>query len=135
MQAARKQKQSGQTLLETVVAIGILTMGLISAATLATYSFRAAQQDNDEIIGTALARQGIEAVKNIRDQNWLQDNLVDCSAQLGVGQFCYQNWLQGISPGDYDLQFKPQSKNVWKLVPTNSPYILKYDPNTNMYSS
>src|SRR5579864_7113651 len=93
MKIAVDQKQSGQTLIETVVAIFVLVTGLITAASLAISSFQSTDLASKQIIATALARQGVEAVKNIRDSNWQNGTLADCSGTMSSGQFCYANWL------------------------------------------
>ena len=51
-----------------------------------------------QIIATGLAREGIEAVKNMRDTNWLKDTLsVNGCYDFATGQAnqanCYVNWL------------------------------------------
>ena len=101
---------SGQTLIETIVAIFILTTGLASGLALAVYSFGASTDIAEQIVATGLAREGIEAARGKRDSNWIAGTLTDCE---GEG-WCYATWLNGMvgAPGNgivYRVVFDPQS--------------------------
>jgi hypothetical protein len=133
---ATKDQQLGQTLIETLVAIFILTAGLISAVSLGTYSFRSTDNASKQVVGTALAREGVEVVQNIRDTNWLTDSPRDCS-YMGQGQTCHFFWLSGIggniNPGDWGLDMNASS-GKWSFV--NPPtYSLYYDRDTGLYNT
>lgn len=135
-----KNSQSGQTIIETLVAIFILVTALISAVGLATYSLRSAGNSSQQIIATTLARESIEGIKNKRDTNWLIPNpgLASCDTEIGVGQQCYRNWLgvgqNKLDPGNYAFDFVPSS-NDWKLISNPSSYVLRYNPSTGAYSN
>ncbi len=128
-------KQTGQTLIETLVAIFILVMGITSALGLATYSLNASTAVNKQLIALGLAREGIEAVKNMRDTNWLQGTLsADCyNYNTGsAGANCYKDWLTAvfcINPTnnnsncngsgvtqDYNLSFDSSTSTMWNLL-------------------
>lgn len=132
--------QLGQTLIETLVAIFIIITALITAASLAYFSLRSNDNSSRQIIGAALAREALEAVKNMRDSNWQAGTLSDCSAQMGAGQSCYTNWLgsgaTALAQGDYSLDFNPTT-NAWVLTsnPVTAPnYQLNYNSSNNTYS-
>lgn len=61
------KKQSGFTLLELLLAIGIFSMGAASVSYLIVESVKATDLNNKKIETTLLAREGIEAVRSIRD--------------------------------------------------------------------
>lgn len=61
----------GQTLLEVMLAIGIMVFGVISIISLSITSSVMARRTSKELVATQLAREGVEAVHNIRDSNWL----------------------------------------------------------------
>lgn len=132
--------QQGQTLIETLVAIFILIMGVSAATGLAIYAFNSSTSVVKQIIGNGLAREGVEAVKNMRDTNWLQDTLVqngcyDYASSQSNAANCYQNWLSQkycINPTgnngncngsattmNYNLSFNgtadPDTGNYWIL--------------------
>ncbi len=124
---APNNSQLGQTLIETLVAIFILITGLSAAISLAISTSRSTDNSSKKIVATGLAREGIEVVKNIRDSNWLNDNLSSCPS-MGTGQQCYQNW-QGngnrqIKNGNFSIRYLPSSK--WVLN-NGSNYQLLYD--------
>ncbi len=88
---------SGQTLIETLAAIFILTMGVTASVGLANFALQSTTSVSKQIIATGLAREGIEAVKNMRDTNWLQQIAIDTDCynffsndQTGK---CYKDWL------------------------------------------
>ena len=91
------KQQSGQTLVETVVAIFMLTMGITAAVGLANYAFSNSTLITKQIIGVGLAREGIEMVKNMRDTNWLQQTAINTTcynfSTTGNDAKCYNNWL------------------------------------------
>ena len=63
-----KQK-SGFTLLEVLIAIFILTLGLVTVLGLMSYNIKQGSGTMNEVIAGNLAREGIEVVRNIRDTN------------------------------------------------------------------
>lgn len=88
----------GQTLIETLAALFILTMGVSAATGLAVYAFSASSNINKQIIATGIAREGIEAVRNMRDTNWLLDTLAPTGCYNYTNSTannapCYLNWL------------------------------------------
>lgn len=63
--------QSGFTLLETVVAIGLILFGVLSMMLLSLVTLYAGRNSEDEFLATQFAQEGIEVVRSIRDSNWL----------------------------------------------------------------
>ena len=76
--------KKGQGLLEIIVAIGVLSTGVISAITLMTTSLNSVKEIETRFIGTNLAREGIEVARAMRDSNWLQSKKFD-EALEGAG--------------------------------------------------
>ena len=64
--------QSGQSLIEAIIAIGIIVVGLFSIWALFMSNNFSEQESETRILASNLAREGIEAVKNIRDTDWLK---------------------------------------------------------------
>ncbi len=132
---------SGQTLIETLAALFILVMGVTAATGLAIYSFNASTSINKQIVGTGLAREGVEAVKNMRDTNWLKiGNLdIDCYnyATLASDSKCYKKWLNPSGNVGYDITAKslrlsldPSTNNsIWTTKSGNGNWGLDFDSN------
>jgi len=99
-------------MIETMVAVFILVTGVTAALGLAVYAYSASTNIVKQIIATGLAREGLEAVKNMRDTNWLQQTTIDtsCFNYLSLDQTanCYKNWL-GNSAGTTAYCLNPTS--------------------------
>jgi Tfp pilus assembly protein PilV len=135
---APDQKQLGQTLIETLVAIFILIFGLVTALGLAIYSFNSTDNSSREIVGTALAREGIEGFKNARDTNWLVYPASNCSFQ-SLTQPCHVGWLtstasRNMQQGNYAIDYGADTGLVTSV---NNPasYVLNYNSVTRRYGS
>ena len=102
--------KKGFTLLETLVAILLLSVSIAGAATIAQKSLQAAEYSRDETTAYYLAAEGIELVRNIRDANNL-------AATDGT------KWLTKLSnPGDSDKCDETLS-NVCDIDPLNENII------------
>jgi len=80
---------SGFTLIETLVAVSILTMAIVAPMTLVSKSLSAAYYARDQIAAFHLAQEAIETVRHIRDHNILVtalDTPTDILAGIPVGQ-------------------------------------------------
>jgi Tfp pilus assembly protein PilV len=66
-----KTNQKGQSLIEMLVALFILVAALTATIVLIVTSINAGRESINKLIGTSLAREGIEVVRNIRDSNWI----------------------------------------------------------------
>ena len=139
--------QLGQTLIETLVAIFILVMGVTAAVGLAIYAFNSSSSITKQIIATGLAREGVEAVKNMRDANWLKDALITTCydySSTPVGQTtakCYPNWLN--LGGGYNIHAQSLRLEVnglldgnplWKLTPAVANWGLDFNGSLNCNS-
>ncbi len=126
--------QKGQTLIETLVACFVLTMGISSALILANYSLQATSGIKQQIIAMGLAREGIEVVKNMRDTNWLKAPYNTDCYNFSTGEnnaICYREWLKTsegytLTPGDYSLRFTFGNKLPWSLVETKADFGLNF---------
>ena len=66
------KSQKGETLIEVLVALVLLVVGALSALRLFGLTGLNNQITKERVIATNLAREGLEAVRNIRDTNWLR---------------------------------------------------------------
>lgn len=72
MQAKTYKKNRGFTLVETLIAISILILAVTGAFAAAQNGISSAIFSKDQIIAFYLAQEGVEYVRNVRDQNGLQ---------------------------------------------------------------
>ncbi len=102
----KKISLAGQTLIETLAALFILVMGVTAATSLAIYSFSASTSITKQIIATGLAREGMEAVKNMRDTNWLKQSPIDTNcynfSSGATDAKCYKQWLN-VNPNGFNI--------------------------------
>ncbi len=66
--------RKGQGLIETIVAIGVITTGLFSVITLVISNLTTQREAALRYQAINLAREGLELTRNLRDSNWLQGN-------------------------------------------------------------
>ncbi len=68
-----RKNNKGFSILEVVVAIYIITMGMIGVLALVNQSIQAKYINTNMLVGSQLAQEGLELVRNIRDTNWLKN--------------------------------------------------------------
>jgi type II secretory pathway pseudopilin PulG len=81
-----RKKEKGFTLVETLVAIGILSLSILSGFTAVQGSLKNSSLSKDQITAFFLTQEAFELIKNIRDTNALVD--------LGGTP---TNWLAGMA--------------------------------------
>lgn len=64
----------GQTLLELVIATGVISISTIAVLTLIMRTIDIGQQTIQQTEAMNYAREGVEAVRMVRDSNWLLDD-------------------------------------------------------------
>ncbi len=70
-----RNRARGFTLLEGIIAITVISIGLVAALSLALSNLSSSEANEKRIVGANLAREGIELVRNQRDTNWLKVDL------------------------------------------------------------
>ncbi len=94
------KENSGQVLVETMVALTMVTIGLLGILSLLSYSIGLNKVVSDQYVASYIAAEGIEIVKNIIDNNVVSGNP-------------YNTGLD--SPGNYIADYKSTS-----LTPVDS---------------
>lgn len=127
--------ESGQTLIETLIAIFVLVTALTTGLGLAIYALTTSRTSTAEIVASNLAREGVDVVRMMRDSNWLAGDeaggiyaLTDCPDLPAGKQQCYSHAYVGPSyhiatPGPYRLVFDPDA-NTWTLQDGDNNYNL-----------
>lgn len=85
-------KNAGFTLLETIVAVGLIVTGLISSLALINTSLIYVSNIQDRLVAANLVMEGIEVIRNIRDNNW-------------VNPLASGIWNTGIESGTYQVAY------------------------------
>ncbi|MCX6703021.1 MAG: prepilin-type N-terminal cleavage/methylation domain-containing protein [Candidatus Wolfebacteria bacterium] len=67
-----RKKEKGQILIESMIAIGIITFGIMGVFTLLSQSLSLNRVVSDQFTASFLASEGIEVTKNLIDGNTLQ---------------------------------------------------------------
>jgi type II secretory pathway pseudopilin PulG len=128
MKKLQIKNQTGQTLIETVVAITILVTALVSSLALTIYVLSNSNRNQSEIIATYLAREGVDVVRNMRDSNWLMDDYLaqtgnaayglhtavdasDTCGALGATNSCYPKAFSDNPNSHFDLNPTTASLN------------------------
>jgi prepilin-type N-terminal cleavage/methylation domain-containing protein len=83
------KKISGFTLIESMIAIALIVSGITGLMVLVNRSMGFANLAFNQLTAANLAQEGIELVRNIRDNNWM--NNID--------------WLTGLSTGTYQIDY------------------------------
>ncbi len=122
----RTRKRKGQTIIEAVLAISVLTVGFLGIMALLSRSLFLSRVTSNELTATYLASEGIEIVKNIVDHDIYAGPPGWGSSFGGGGDFApdYTTCTSGIG-----------SCSVGSLTPTSCPgNQLMLDPATHLYS-
>ncbi|OGE87571.1 MAG: hypothetical protein A3J07_05025 [Candidatus Doudnabacteria bacterium RIFCSPLOWO2_02_FULL_49_13] len=131
----KRNNQIGQSLIETIIAIFVLTTALTTGLSLAIYAFSSSSLTQNEIVAANLAREGIEVVRMMRDSNWLAGDVKGSSWDLTAcsdisGKLCFPKAYQKVpSHNNYDLNSGNQrlvfnsSNNTWDLNNGNNYYL------------
>lgn len=95
------KNMAGFTLLETIVAIGLIVVGLVSALALITNSLFYVSNIHDRLATANLMAESIEVVRSIRDNNWLQNRA----------------WNSGLTNGDYQVVYNSMALSSYNGIP------------------
>jgi len=87
MQHAKNNK-SGFTILETIIAIAVISLVITTVAELVQSSTKIGGQSMQQFIAYHLAEEGLEITRNLRDTNWLSN----------------VKWRKGLDDGLYVIE-------------------------------
>lgn len=125
---ANSSRIKGFTLIETLVAIAILTIAIVGPLTLAMKSIISSYSSQNNLTAVYLAQEGLEYVKNVRDNNILQGedwieggDLNNCIYHnINNPKGCYIN-IDQIFGGNLD--------DISQCHPVNGCPKIRYNPN------
>jgi len=93
-----RQGRQGFSLLEVIIAIFVITTGIVGAMNLINYSISSVAVSKSQIIASGLSQEGLEVVRNIRDTNWAEQF-------INPGLL----WNDNLADGDYYVQYNSNS--------------------------
>lgn len=109
--------RTGETLAESIIALSILAIGITFAGTIMAMSLGNVTSSKGRVLAVNIAREGIEAVRNIRDTNWLKfsGKRRDCWNHLPDTNpdDCDPAAPEWIDPGDY-IVYQDETRR-WRL--------------------
>ncbi len=122
----RRLNIRGETLAETIVALSILAIGITMASTVIMNSMRNLSNAKNRVVAVNIAREGVEAVRGIRDTNWLlySDKRRQCWNHDPSIVVC--DPPSPIPPGTY-IVYKHIDKS-WRLQLADANLLLELDP-------
>lgn len=95
----------GQSLIEVLIALGIISMVITGVATIVTQSLTNAQFSKEQDTATKYAQEGLETVRSIRDQNYNAFALLN-------GRYCLAKNTQSLG----DIQPSCATPNVDQFI-------------------
>lgn len=93
------KKRMGFSILEVIIAILIISIGMIGVLSLITQNIQAQYIGKNDLIASQLAQEGLELVRNARDTNWLT---VGNDWKIGAGAGANSDIVQD---GDYAIDY------------------------------
>jgi len=94
----------GFTIIEAIVAVTVLTVGVLGSYVFISSFFRYTDLSIDKLTAAYLSQEGVEIVKNIRDGNWIKRTTWNYAWNYGLGEGSWEadyNTVSGLSE-DYD---------------------------------
>ena len=114
-------KMNGFSLIEILVTASLISISLIAILGSFAQLVKADAMADNKAIALYLSQEGIEAVRNIRDSNWLDENL-DWNEGISNGNFIL---LLNLTTGEWTLE-EVGLGNRWKTQ-------VYYDPDDNLF--
>lgn len=106
-----KKNNSGFTIIEAMIAIGLILVGIMGTITLINRSLGFTSNVFNKLTASYLGQEGVEIIRNLRDTNWLNQ----------------QDWAAGLADGDYQADYSTKTLQIFADLP------LLYDETTGLY--
>jgi Tfp pilus assembly protein PilV len=110
----------GISIIEVIVAISIVTIGMIGVSSLVIQNIQAQYINKNILIASGLAQEGLELVRNVRDENWLISG---------------NSWSQDLTgDGTYAIDYRGRSSIDMAANNLNSAAARLYLDSNGLYS-
>ncbi len=116
-----RHQNKGFTLMEVIVAVGVIITALVTIIGLISFSISGIRLNKSKTIAFGLAQEGLEVVKNIRDNNWLNNKRTAA------------NWRDDLGAGDARVQYNSKALMSFAAVPLrlSAEGLYQYDEGSN----
>lgn len=90
---SKNKKYQGFSFIEAILSIFLISTGMIAVMGLMSGSLKESISSRDQIIGALLSQEGIELVRNLRDNNWAKeyDTFKDFPSGINSGLVDYDD--------------------------------------------
>lgn len=104
----KNQKKSGFSIGEVLISVFLISIALTTIMTMYNAGVKEIIDERDSVIASLLAQEGVELIRNIRDNNWangdssfldIDDSTAGCRIDVGSINICED------SPPDYLLSY------------------------------
>ena len=121
------QRLRGQTLIELLITVSVVTTGLFAASALVFSNLQLSDRDADEVVAVNLAREGIELAKEMRDSNWLAGAPFDQGLASGRDYSAAPRWTGGPAEATFTFEgghnYEIQENDTRILEYKTGPYL------------
>jgi hypothetical protein len=121
-------KNKGQSLIESLVALTVLVVGVMSAVSLGIYTIRGAQSSMDDLVAMNLAQEGLEGIRWQRDFNWKNGLNWDDGIIISGDQAIAGRMEVNEPDNDTAFEFRSIQGTNWRDFCS-----LCFDPETGLY--
>ena len=122
----RRVSRAGQSLIEAIVAISVLTTGFLGISTLLARSYFLSRVVSDQITANYLAAEGIEISKNLIDHD-VYESLAGNPSFFWGRCFSYQG-----NPEQVEVDYATTDCSAMAAF-SGSGHLLSFDPVTHLY--
>ncbi len=123
----QKMRNKGESIIEVVTAVTILATILVSTFSILGRATQTNVNIRNRVIALNIAREGIEAVRNIRDTNWLKYSgdrrgLWLCLDSSVNPNACFpENISAYITDGSYTIDFDNSNQRYYLTLDSSAP--------------
>ena len=107
----KKQNKNGFSIIEVIVAVGIITIGIIPIITLFNQNLESEIKNKNTLIAVYLASESIEIVRQQRDNNWFKT-----PPDLWMTDIPTGNVIVGLNDSDGN---RDNIREGWEIIESN----------------
>lgn len=108
----KPKKRKAFSFIEVVISIFIISVGLVSSIALISVSLRDSIDSRKQMIASLLAQEGAELVRNIRDNNWIDNNPATTSFNGISASTTALRYTDGVGYGSSGSDATPFSRKI-----------------------